>query len=168
VARFVVASPRDGRRPDAVLAKRAVVRRGCGGAGDVSAGSSVLRRLGLGQPPRGHLQSELGRGQKPQTTRERVEGTEVEARPLFIGFTPIEDRRFGLPPAGIDASRNDAKRNVGRVEPMMSDRRQRVRHGGYAVGICHGSQGRLASGTAINLPADRSLQRGVVLRRDLH
>ena len=51
---------------------------------------------------------------------------------------------------------------------MVGNRRQRVGHGGYAVRIRHGAERRLAGGTAIHLPADRSFQRGVVRRRDLH
>src|SRR5204863_9007115 len=116
---------------------------------------------------RRHLQRKLRCGEKPETTRERVEGAEIEIGPLFIWLTAIEDRRFGLPPVGVEASRDDAEGNVRRVEPMVRNRRQRVRHGGYAVRICHGSERRLASRTAIYLPAGRSLERRVVLGRDL-
>jgi hypothetical protein len=60
VTRFLVASPADRRRPDAVLANCAVVRRRRGRAALVDTGSSAIRRLRVGQPSRRHLNEPAG------------------------------------------------------------------------------------------------------------
>src|SRR5205823_7482704 len=80
------------------------------------------------------------RGKTPSGTRidgessgVRIQAQAVEAPTFLVGFSAVECRPFNLPVRAENAGGDHSKGNVGRVLPVMGQRRERIVHRGRAV-----------------------------------
>src|SRR5262245_1922842 len=86
----------------------------------------------------------LGRAE-PQATGERIQTGEVEIPASLIGLAAVEDGRLSRPSSVREAAGDDAKRNVRRVERVMTERREDDGGGGRAMHERDWAEGRLAN-----------------------
>ena len=133
-----LAAPGEGRGPPAVGADPPRVD----GAGRQL--GVVLVRLQLfraGHVGVGDLQRPLRRGVPGTAHRPAVELGRVEVVAVLVGFAAGEGRGFQLQIVVHPAEGGDAEDDVGRVEPVVGDRRLGAVHGAHAV-----HEGRRAEG----------------------
>ena len=87
---------------------------------------------------------------------------------MFVGLAPVEHRGLRLPARSVDARRHDPERHVCGVEPVVRQRRDRVRHRRRPVRKRHRAERRFGRRPSKYLPAQAARQRRVVLGRQLH
>ncbi len=163
-----VAPPGQRRRPDTAGAHRAVVGRRSGDTSDVDSRAGIVRSFSLGKVARRELQGHGGRRHEPEAAGVPVEGSEVEVGASLVGFAAVEDRGFGLPSLVVDTAGHDTEGNVGRVEPVVRNRRERIWHRRQAVGISGRAEGRLARRPTIRVPAQAPRKRPIVFSDEFH
>ena len=163
-----VQAVREGRCPDPIGTEPAVIRCRCCQAIDVR--SWLRRELGFGffEVAGRYLQRQTVRGQQRETPRERIERTEIEVPAVLVGLAAVEGGHLHLPATIVDASRDEPERDVRRIEPVVRDRRNRIQHRRHAMRESDRAERWFPCESAINLPAQRTAQRPIVVRRKLH
>ena len=87
---------------------------------------------------------------------------------MLVGFAGVERRHFRLPPGSRDAGRHETEGNVRRVEPVMGDRRDRIRHRRRTVWKAGRTERRLARKAAVEVPSQLPAERPLVVGGKLH
>jgi len=87
---------------------------------------------------------------------------------MLVGFAAIEDRAFRFPLLAEHSGGHHAVGNVRGVEPVMRNRRDRIRERRETMWKRDRAQRWFACEAAIELPCHGGGQRTLVLRRELH
>ena len=122
----------------------------------VDAGLELLGFLKMGPAA---LQREVACRIPGQANRSRIERPGFDIPAMLVRFAAVEDRCLRAPPRAGDAAGHDSIGQVRRVEPVMRNRGDRIRHGRCAMGEGHWAEGRLAGGPAVQMPAQSPRER---------